>query len=383
VNENQTIATTSPADVGKARFNTMRDLLERSKAQFARVLPSHMDADRLLRIALTQIRTNPKLLDCTPESMVGALMKAAQLGLEPDGVTGRAYLIPRWNSRLQTNEVNFQRGFKGILDLAYRSGQIASVRADVVREGDFLEYEKGLNEKLVHRPGAQFDAPITHCYAIIGLKDGGKLWDIWSKAKIDAHRLRFSKDTRSDSVWNTDFESMAKKTLLISVGNLAPMAIEWAHAVETERTGEAVIAADIDVVDGVTGEVFNGQPATNTDKLKNAARKTKKTESAGVAEPANAGAGSPCAPLPPAAKPEIQPSGAAIPAAPFLPLDQRSVDELGVIAKGALSPGQWKSLLSHYGGSEGQLGFGLGKDGAAELKSAFLAIIEQLPRGAE
>jgi recombination protein RecT len=285
--------TNSPAEIGKAKFATMRGLLEESKAQFARVLPSHMDADRLLRIALTQIRTNPKLLECSPQSMVAALMKAAQLGLEPDGVTGRAYLIPRKNGMLSRQagrdvyEVIFQRGYKGILDLAYRSGQIASVRADVVRDGDFLEYEKGLNEKLVHRPGASFDGLITHVYAIVTLKGGGSLWDIWSAEKVEAHRQRFSKDTRSDSVWNTDWESMAKKTLLIAVANLAPMAVEWAHAAVEEERGEALHGAGIDVIDMPAAETA---PTANTEKLKRAARKAQPAVEATAPIAAGAGA---------------------------------------------------------------------------------------------
>ena len=240
-------------------FATIAGLLERNKSQFERVLPKHMDADRLVRIALTQIRLNPKLGECTPQSMVAACMKAAQLGLEPDGVTGRAYLIPRKNGRLSRQsgrdvyEVNFQRGYKGVLDLCYRSGLVTSVRAEVVRDGDFLKYEKGTADTLVHREGTDnWNAKITHVYAVVKTKDGGVLWDCWPAEKVEEHRRRFSKDTRDDSVWETDWDSMAKKTVLLAVMNLAPQSVESARAFGEETAPEMIQDAAMTVLDAPT-----------------------------------------------------------------------------------------------------------------------------------
>jgi recombination protein RecT len=370
----------TPAEIGRAKFGTMRDLMEKSKAQFARVLPSHMDADRLLRIALTQIRTNPRLLDCTPESMVGALMKAAQLGLEPDGVTGRAYLIPRRNARLGTVEVNFQRGYKGILELAYRSGQIASVRADVVREGDFLEYEKGLDEKLVHRPGSSFDAPVTHVYAIISLKQGGNLWDIWPSAKVEAHRRRFSKDSRDDSVWSTDWEAMAKKTLLIAVGNLAPQSIEWAHAADEERTGGEGVSADIDIVDGFVTEPAPvvEAPKSNAEKLKAAARKNK--GAAAGSEPTEVYANAPvatesAAPSAPAAAPVSTPE-------PAWRTSTNLVEVFSdIVRRELLTAEALRNILAGFGASRGHADGLLGLSKKPEAQEALIAALRDTCQG--
>ena len=227
----------------------MRDLMERNKQQFAMALPKHMSVERLLRIGATACQRNPRLLECSPKSFLGALMTAAQLGLEPDGTLGRAYLIPRMNRRANQMECHFQPGYLGLIELCHRSGEVASVRADVVRKGDFFEYEKGLSEKLVHREGDNPDAEITHVYAIITTKGGGHYWDVWTALKVEAHRQRFSQDTRDDSAWNTDWPSMAKKTLLLAVQKLAPKSVVQARAIVAQEQSDAGLPQDIGMGD--------------------------------------------------------------------------------------------------------------------------------------
>lgn len=394
----------TPAEIGKDRFRTMHDLLEQSKLQMQRVLPNHMSADRLVRIALTQCRINPTLLECTPESMLGALMKASQLGLEPDGVTGRAYLIPRRNRRLGTMEVNFQRGYKGILDLCYRSGQIASVRADVVREGDFLLFEKGLEEKLVHRPAKDnWDAAITHVYAVIKLKEGGSLWDIWPSERVEAHRHRFSKDTREDSVWNTDWEAMAKKTVLIAVGNLAPMAVEWQRAVALEREdGNAPEADELpigaSIVDGIVteggtnGDAPKGPAEQQAERLKGAVKRSKKTESG--AAPATTEPAGDASPQAPATDVHQAPGGGgAAPAPSPAPEEEAESDEplwrvsddpkvvfLDIVRNGVLGPEALTPILRHCGATRGHQDQNFGLKGNAE---ALARLVRELKEGAE
>lgn len=233
---------------------TMRDLMEKNKQQFAMALPKHMSVERLLRIGATACQRNPRLLECTPKSFLGALMTAAQLGLEPDGTLGRAYLIPRNNRRAGVMECHFQPGYLGLIELCHRSGEIASVRADVVRRGDFFEYEKGLTEKLVHREGDNPEAEITHVYAIITTKGGGRYWDVWTSAKVEAHRQRFSQDSRDDSAWNTDWPSMAKKTLLLAVQKLAPKSVEQARAIAVQEQSDAGLPQDIGMGDFGNGD---------------------------------------------------------------------------------------------------------------------------------
>src|SRR5690606_28083055 len=121
------------------------------RAEIARALPRHMDPDRMLRIAMTVVRQTPDLQKCTVPSVLGALMQAAQLGLEP-GILGHCYLVPFRNGRTGQHEVQFIIGYKGLIDLARRSGNIQSIAAHPVYENDLFEFEYGLNERLRHVP---------------------------------------------------------------------------------------------------------------------------------------------------------------------------------------------------------------------------------------
>src|SRR5690554_5026431 len=137
------------------RQNTLTALIERQKPEIARALPRHMDPDRLARIATTVMRQTPQLAQCTPESFLGALMTCAQLGLEP-GPLGHAYLVP------YGREVTFVPGYRGLLELARRSGQIRTIAAHVVKQNDEFEFELGLEPKLVHRPALRDRGDTTH-----------------------------------------------------------------------------------------------------------------------------------------------------------------------------------------------------------------------------
>jgi recombination protein RecT len=349
---------TDNAVVQNPKLNSVRALLAKMKGQFEMALPKHMSADRLMRVALTACQTNPKLLDCTPTSFAGAMMRAAQVGLEPDGTLGRAYLIPRKNNRAGTLECHFQVGYKGLVELCQRSGEIASVRADVVRKGDFLVYEKGINEKLEHREGVgNWDAPITHVYAIIRTKNGGVYWDCWTAEKVEAHRRRFSKDTREDSAWETSWEEMGEKTVLTAVTKLAPKSVEVAMVTADEARAEAGLPIDIEVVD--LTEKADGPPKTIAD-LKTRAKKDKSQQE----EPPPAEE----APATLSATPAVAAAPTASPAAsPAQNTGTAKLLELIGVYKEMLAESVFMTILKKHGGDLGMLNLGLGSDGLKAL----------------
>src|SRR5690554_876854 len=147
------------------RQNTLAALIERQKPEIARALPKHMDPDRLARIATTVLRQTPQLGAADPASFLGALMTCAQLGLEP-GPLGHAYLVPFRNNKTNTVEVTFIPGYRGLLELARRSGQVRSVAAHVVKDGDDFEFSLGLHPRLEHKPGHK-RGDTTHVYAVV------------------------------------------------------------------------------------------------------------------------------------------------------------------------------------------------------------------------
>lgn len=194
------------------------------------VLQQQISRDRFARIVLGAFRTTPKLMECSRASLASALLNAAALRLEPNGPTGEAYLIP------YKDQCQFIIGYRGLLTLARRSGQIVEVTAQVVRDGDEFEYEFGSNRVLRHKPAIGERGDITMVYAYAHLKDGGFAFEVMNVSEVEALRARGNE--RGHSPWKTDWEAMAKKTVLRRLCKLLPMSIELAHAVDADTVEE-------------------------------------------------------------------------------------------------------------------------------------------------
>lgn len=223
------------------------------KAQMALALPKHVTADRLARIALTEIRKVPKLAQCDQTSFLGAIMQCAALGLEPGGALGHCYLIPFENRRQNRTEVQFIVGYRGMLDLARRSGQIQSLEARTVHARDHFEVELGLESSMVHKPDwtAADRGPLTFVYAVAKLKDGGVQFEVMGRAEIEAIRdksqgystaKRYAKDGVINSPWASHFEEMAKKTVIRRLFKYLPVSIEMQQAVGMDEQSEAGVS---------------------------------------------------------------------------------------------------------------------------------------------
>ena len=169
--EKNTIAKAAGNQAVQKKRSGMKDYVESMAPAIEAALPSVMTPERFTRITLSALSTNPKLQECTPQSFLGAMMTAAQLGLEPNTPLGQAYLIPFRNHGVM--ECQFQLGYKGMLDLVYRSGEVSIIQAHTVYSNDQFEYELGLDPKLQHKPamGDRGD-PIAY-YAVFKTKDGG------------------------------------------------------------------------------------------------------------------------------------------------------------------------------------------------------------------
>ena len=198
------------------------DLINQQKPAIEVALPKHLDAERFTRIVLTEVRRTPALLRCDPMSLLGALMLSAQLGLEP-GPLGHAYFIPF------KNEVVFVIGYKGMIDMARRSGQISTIVARAVHEGDEFSYRYGLDDDLKHVP-TDMPGPLTHVYAIAKFKDGGAVFVVLSLTEVESYHLRSPSAKAQTSPWKTDYEAMAKKTAIRRLFPFLPVTAEFAQA---------------------------------------------------------------------------------------------------------------------------------------------------------
>jgi len=262
----------------------------RVKEQISLALPKHVTSDRLVRMALTQLRVNPKLGTCTIESFAGALFTAAQLGLEP-GPLGECWFIPRYNGKLSVTECTYQTGYQGLAKLAHNSGQIKSLYAYAVYEGDEFDYGLGDSPYVHHKPDPdredESDNALSFFYAVENLTNGGREIEVWSKARMERHRDLYVKKDRNGkfpATWTQSFAAMGRKTILSVVAKRGPRSVELTAALAAdgnvrtslskdmifvpEDTSGAFDAQAAEVVDPVSGEIIDG---TATDDETDAA----------------------------------------------------------------------------------------------------------------
>ena len=252
--------------VAEKKSKTIFDVIQAGAKQFATALPKHINSERFVRIAITTIRQNPKLAQCSQESLLGALMVSAQLGLEP-GTLGQCYLIPFENKKAGTVECQFQIGYKGLIELLRRSGQLSDIYSYTVYENDDFNIEYGLSRTLTHKPNFDERGEIKGFYAVAILKDGAKAFEYMTKDEVTHHEEKYRKGSYKNDVWNKNFEEMAQKTVVKKLLKWLPVSVEFLEMaakdektvkVADERTGETeeiIVLDDGMVVNEETGEV--------------------------------------------------------------------------------------------------------------------------------
>ena len=213
---------------------TVTEFVKSMQSEFQNALPKVITPERFTRIALTALTNTPELKKCSATSLVGGLMQAAQLGLEPNTPLGQAYLIPYKNKGVL--ECQFQVGYKGMLDLAYRSESIKTVQAYIVYQNDKFEYELGLDPKIKHIPARENRGEAIYVYAIFKTDNGGYGFEVMSIDDVKKHGQKYSKSFNSQySPWTTNFEEMAKKTVIKKVLKYAPLKTEFATAIAVDE----------------------------------------------------------------------------------------------------------------------------------------------------
>jgi len=246
---------------------TVRGWFEAQKGEIARAVPKHIDPERLVRVALTACVQNPALLNCTRESLMQATLQSASLGLMPDGVMGQAYLIP------YGEKAQFQIGYQGLIELAYRTDRISGIIADVVHEKDKFEFWREVAaDHFMHKPYEGDDDPgaMTHAFAIIRRKDGTASVTVLPKSKIEREHRAHSK-AKNSGPWVQHPEAMSKKTAILVALKYEQKSSELARAIAVEERADQGIEipseASIDV------EVKAEPQASALDKLAGVAPK--------------------------------------------------------------------------------------------------------------
>ncbi|MFR4872948.1 MAG: recombinase RecT [Dialister invisus] len=231
---------TNQMQEAQQKDTSLKGLIKAMEPEIKKALPSVITPERFTRMVFTALSSTPKLQQCTPQSFLGAMMQAAQLGLEPNTPVGQAYLIPYKNKGIQ--ECQFQLGYKGLIDLAYRSGEIKDIQAHEVYENDVFEYEFGLEPKLKHIPATHDRGEIIMYYAVFHIVNGGYGFEVMSKEDIINHAKKTSQSYDSSySPWAKYFDEMSKKTVIKKCLKYAPIKTDFVRALSSDETIKSTI----------------------------------------------------------------------------------------------------------------------------------------------
>lgn len=268
--------------ITKESKKTIEDFLMANKSKIEAALPKHLTGDRMLRLILTEINKNSDLKECAIASLVGAILQCSQLGLEPGSVLGHAYLIP-FNKKTKekdgsfktTKECQFIIGYRGMIELARRSGKVLSFAVRPVYENDVFEFSYGLIEKCHHIPTLGEKGEFIGAYANIKLRDDSSYFEFMSKSDIDKVRngsiaysswLKYGKSGKNP-IWEENYEEMAKKTVVRHVFKYLPISIEIQNAVGLDEQADRAKQNNSFIFDNETGEVTSNIAKTKADLL--------------------------------------------------------------------------------------------------------------------
>jgi recombination protein RecT len=267
---------------------TVKKFFEANKGTLMALLPKHFDAERMLKLALGALRTTPKLAGASLSSLLGSVVTCAQLGLEPNTPLGHAYLLPfekreKRGDQWVTTETQVQViiGYKGMLDLARRSGQIVSIAAHEVCEKDEFRFAYGLDEELVHRPAMTDRGAVIGFYSVAKLVGGGYSFEFMSTDEVNHIRDKAAEKNRAKKgangrpiitgPWADNYVEMGRKTALRRLFKYLPISIEslaFATAIDGNAVASAAPLEEIafeashreETVDQETGEIHDSHP---------------------------------------------------------------------------------------------------------------------------
>jgi len=252
------------------KLMSIEELIQQSAKQLGMALPSHMRPERIVRIALTTLRMNPKLYECNPKSILAALFQSAQLGLEPN-LNGEAWIIPyKTKSGMMAQ---FQIGAYGLVKLFWNHMNSISLQVESVHEKDFFEYDLGsANLKHIPPPFGKERGAIIGYYAYAVLSNGGRSIKVMSKEEVLTHAERFSKcwnknenNFMSGTPWQSHFDAMAHKTVLVKLMKLLPKSVELQKAISMDETIKTDVDADMSTVGQTVDYTEILSPDENTE----------------------------------------------------------------------------------------------------------------------
>jgi len=226
-------------EIAKQKAGTVAEFLRDNKNKLQATIPKHVNADRLMRVAVQAIQGNDFLAKCSTPSLIQCIVRSSMLGVEPNGALGEAYLVPfRSKNGYQAQLVI---GYRGLINLARRSGDVTEVYAHIVCENDHFDYQLGTNPHIEHKPALSDRGKMIGAYAVYVTSKGAKDFEYMTREEIDA--IRKSSKAGNNGPWCDWYDEMARKTVIRRLSKRMPMSAEMAQAVEIDNkvsVGEVV-----------------------------------------------------------------------------------------------------------------------------------------------
>ena len=259
---------------------TLAAILDNSKAAIAEVLPKHLTPERMAKMAMIAVNREPKLLKCTGTSVLRAVMMASELGLDCSGTLGQGYLIP------YKETCQFIAGYRGYIDLARRSDQIANFNVQLVykpevQKGGFV-YDKAKGEIVKHEADPYYepnDKDIVGAYMVTTFNNGTNQVEYMTIGQIRAIMRASPGARKQDSPWHKHFGEMARKTVVRRAMKFLPLATEDQRMARLIQHDNEVDGIDLPgagrTVDLTPGE-YDSEPGTSrADRLAETLEKEK------------------------------------------------------------------------------------------------------------
>lgn len=213
--------------------NDVTSVLDAYRGLISQVLPKGISAEKIIGTAAYLVANNRDLAKCNANSVVGAVIQAAMLGLEPISTLGHCYFVP------YKGMAQFQIGYQGYIELGRRSGLVKALYAHVVRKGDEFDYHLGTGKRIIHKPVLEGNGKVTHVYAVVKYTNGGYDFVVLTTAQVEIVRQRAPGG--NNGPWKTDWEAMAMKTAIRRLRNSIPMSVRDMSAFASD---EKVIVAE-------------------------------------------------------------------------------------------------------------------------------------------
>lgn len=245
-----------------------QDLIKKFQLKISSVVPKHIQEIVILNAVMNSIRKNPRLLDCSNGSMLSAIMCCAETGLVPDNPLQLCHLVPF------KRQVIWIPGYRGLVELARRSGEIGDVDSDIACENDEFYYERGLNQNIIHKPNLHDRGEMTHVYAIMWYLDKRIRAKFEVMTVEEVEKIRDASPGRDNEPWKKHFKEQARKTVLKRLMKTAPLSSRLALAINQDNLAET--GSDLELHEAVREleDATAGERVPATDRLADDLKKT-------------------------------------------------------------------------------------------------------------